>query len=300
MRMNVFQKLMYAILSITVSCAVVAANYIYLPSSKRIPNNNRTTQFMEQYYDSNDRVLKTLFPYEEVVFTLEVPSNMSYTAADFQQFAGTYLTQQKPADESYLKRICFLGDSLTYHMSKPDKVLGECDVLAYGGLMVSEFADYTENPVYNKSNIIRSPVEWLKVLKPEIIYIMLGTNGINGIENKRHIDQYITMLDKLTKASPSTIVVICTSPPWGENAYIKYTSTEIPVLNMKINHFNMYLLELAKERGYYFLNVAEALMDKKGILRSDYASNDGLHWTDTARRAFADYVLSHPIPGMTD
>lgn len=59
----------------------------------------------------------------------------------------------------------------------------------------------------------------------------------------------------------------------------------------------MYLLELAKERGYYFLNIAEALMNTEGYFDTRYSSDDGLHWNDAGRDVYINYVLRHPIPG---
>ena len=294
--MTIFQKMMYVVLSITVACAIGAANYIYLPAGQRIPQDKQMDDYLETYYSTNDKVLKQLFPYEEVNYALTVPENMSYTTADFQQFEGTYLTERESADESYLKHICFCGDSITYHMTLKNRILTDCDVLAWGGLMVSDFAKYDSDPVYNHSSEKKNSIYWIEKLQPEIIYIMLGTNGITLISNERHIEQYRTLLDKICAASPSSIIVLCSAPPWGNAAYGNYTNSDIGTLNQKINHFNMYLLQLAKERGYYFLNVAETLLDESGNLRDSYTS-DGIHWTNSARDAYAAYVLSHPVPG---
>ena len=301
MNMNIFQKMMRAVLSITVACAVSIANYIYLPADKRIPSDNKTTEFLERYYDTNDRILKSLFPYEEPNFTLEVPINMSYTTTDFQQFTGTYLTEtEQPLKATdYFPYIAFCGDSLTYHMGRPGKHLANYDVIAYGGLSVYDYATFTDEPVYNKSSVKKTSIQWLKELKPQIIYLMLGTNGIamSGLSNETHIEKYKELLDKIVTASPSSIIVICSVTPFGPAAYGKYTNQPISVINQKINHFNMYLLELAKERGYYFLNIAEALMNAEGYFDTRYSSDDGLHWNDAGRDVYINYVLRHPIPG---
>lgn len=302
MSMNIFQKMMYVILSITVACAVSIANYIYLPQGNRIPKNNKTTKFTEDYFDTNDRILKSLFPFEEPNFILEVPPNMTYSTADFQQFIGTYLTEvEQPLKATeYFPSIAFCGDSLTYHMGRPGKVLSQYNVIAYGGLSVLDFFKYTTNPVYNKSNEIKTSIQWLKELQPKLIYIMLGTNGITSsyLTNETHLVYYNELLDKIVAACPKATIVICSVPPWGPNSYGEYTSAPVSTTNLKINHFNMYLLEMAKSRGFYFLNVAEALMDSKGFLITSYDAGDGIHWTDAARSAYVDYVLKHPVPGF--
>ncbi len=295
--MNIFQRMMYVVLSITVACAVNVASYIYLPAQTRIPVDNYPPDFFEKYFDTNDRVLKKLFPYEEPNFVLEVPRNMSYSTSDFQQFAGVYLTAREAVSAAdYFPKICFLGDSITYHMSLSKRPLENYDVLAYGGLSVYDFATYTSNPIYNKSSEKKTSITWLAQLKPQIIYIMLGTNGIAITSNETHINAYNKLLDKICEASPSSVIVICSSPPWGTEALGVYTSTDIAVLNQKINHFNMYLLEMAKERGFYYLNVAEDLMDPFGNLESRYNTGDGIHWSDTGRALYINYVLTHSLP----
>lgn len=299
MSMNIFQRMMYVVLSITVACAVSIANYIYLPTDSRIPSDSRAADFLEHYFDSTDRALKSLFPYEEPNFVLEVPSNMSYSTADFQQFAGTYLTESEKADEAfYFSKICFCGDSITLHLGNPGKPLAPYDVLASGGLSVFDYATSTKDPIYNKNKEKKTSIEWLTQLKPQIIYIMLGTNGVAVLTNESHIEGYKKLIDKIVAASPASVIVICSSPPWGLEAYGEYSSTQIPVLNRKIEHFNMYLLEFAKERGFYYLNVAEALLDSSGNLDHSFSAGDGIHWSDRARAVYVDYALRHPIPGF--
>ena len=126
---------MYLVLSIAVACAISVANYIYLPAGQRIPEDEHTDDYLETYYSTNDTVLKQLFPYEEVNYALTVPSNMSYTTADFQRFEGTYLTEREPVDGSYLKHICFCGDSITYHMTIKNRLLITIPLLGAGAVL---------------------------------------------------------------------------------------------------------------------------------------------------------------------
>ncbi|MEG2117813.1 MAG: hypothetical protein RRY76_01270, partial [Clostridia bacterium] len=89
--MTIFQKMMYATITITVACAVGVANYVYFP----IEPTKKATDFFLEIDNYNKRTLKSLFPYEEVNYSLQVPNNMTYTTADFQKFKGTYLEKRK-------------------------------------------------------------------------------------------------------------------------------------------------------------------------------------------------------------
>ncbi len=296
--MTVFERMIYAAISITVAAAVGIASYIYLPAGDRIPDNDITSRFIEDTDSFNDRVLKTLFPYEDKVYSLTVPSNMSYTTADFQKFQGTYLEKRDPVSDNYLDKIVFCGDSITYHLGLPNNPLHDQKVVAYGGLSVLSYPVYTDHPVYNQSEQLKTSIQWLKELKPEIIYLCLGTNGISIYPNETHILYYEKLLDQIEEATPNTTVVIVSAPPWGLQAQSN-TKTEIPVLNIKIDHYNMMLLELAKERGYYYLNSAEVFKDAAGNLDRLYAASDidGIHWSQTGRKLYVQYILEHPIPG---
>ena len=137
--MTVYQKLMYVSTSFAVALSVSMANYVFY--DERLPDTAQTESFYTDMQTQNDKLLKHFFPYEIVEYELEVPDNMSYTQAEFQKFKGTYLEKKSiAADESYLERIAFCGDSLTYHMGMNGNRLADYDVLAYGGLSVSDYA----------------------------------------------------------------------------------------------------------------------------------------------------------------
>lgn len=296
--MTVFERMIYATVSITVAAAVGIASYVYVPADNRLPANKKTQQFIDDSDQYNEKVLKTLFPYEDKEYPLQVPSNMSYTTADFQKFQGTYLEKRDAVSSDYLNRIAFCGDSITYHLGLKGRALADKTVIAYGGLAVTTYANYTEYPVYNQSNAIKTPIAWISQLKPEIIYINLGTNGIAIYPNDDHVRYYEKLLDQIAAASPSSIIVLVSAPPWGTQSQ-NITKTEIPVLNVKIDHYNMMLLEIAKKRGYYYLNAAEVMKDAAGNLNRTYAASDidGIHWSAAGRDIYIKYILEHPIPG---
>ncbi len=296
--MTVFERMIYATVSVTVAAAVGVASYIYIPTANRLPSNNKINNFIKDTDEYSDKVLKSLFPYEDKDYPLSVPTNMSYSLGDFQKFQGTYLEKRESASSNYLDRIAFCGDSITYHLGLTGRALEDKTVIAYGGLAVTTYANYNQHPTYNQSDLKKTPIQWLKELKPEIIYLNLGTNGISIYSNDSHLSYYERLLDQIAEATPNSIIVLVSAPPWGTQSQWN-TSTPIPVLNVKIDHYNMMLLELAKKRGYYYLNAAEVLKDSSGALNRAYAASDqdGIHWSAAGRDIYIKYILEHPIPG---
>mgnify|MGYP001025197573 FL=1 len=295
--MTIYQKLLYVSTSFAVALSVSMANYVFY--DERLPDTPQVEGFYTDMQTQNDKLLKHFFPYEIIDYDLEVPENMSYTQAEFQKFKGTYLERESvAADESYLERIAFCGDSLTYHMGMSGNRLENYDVLAYGGLSVSDYATYTQNPVYNQSNVSgKTTIAWLSELRPEIVYLFLGANGMSIFDVNVHINLYKTLLNKIKAATPGSEIVLVSASPWGKNANPTYTSKDIKELNVRIDQFNMLLLELAKDNGCYFMNVAESMTDEEGYLLSSYDGGDGLHWSMAGRSNYVEYVLEHPIPG---
>ena len=62
----------------------------------------------------------------------------------------------------------------------------------------------------------------------------------------------------------------------------------------KIDRTNQLLMEMAAEKGIYYLNVAEAFKDETGQM-PDAASTDGLHFTSEYYIKWMDYLKTHAI-----
>ena len=129
------------------------------------------------------------------------------------------------------------------------------------------------------------------------MYLFLGANGMSIYDVNVHINLYKALLTKIKAATPSSKIVLVSASPWGTSANPQYTSKDIKELNARIDQFNMLLLELAKDNGCYFMNVAESMTDSSGYLLGSYDAGDGLHWSMAGRSNYVDYVLEHPIPG---
>ncbi|MDL2287666.1 GDSL-type esterase/lipase family protein [Eubacteriales bacterium OttesenSCG-928-G02] len=306
--MNLYQRIMYITISLTTACAIITANYVIGDIFIPIESNAKTNTFINDFNDNNETLLKNIFPYETVDYQLSVPDNMTYTNSEFQQFKGTYLeASTTPYPTSYLKETLFAGDSLTYHLGySSNQPLHNYDVVAQGGLSVYDYATYNKNIMYNQSpesktsTQFKTSIQWISELKPDIIYIMLGTNGIGTSTTiSSYIKSYEILLNKIENASPNSEIVICAITPVNNNTIGNYKfSMTVSELNTKIMHYNMSLLETAKKRGYYFLNGAEIFYDANGMLLNEYASADGLHWSNKGRSRYIDYVLAHPVPGF--
>ncbi|MBQ7647224.1 MAG: hypothetical protein IJS94_08150 [Clostridia bacterium] len=325
--MTLYKQLLLIVTGLSVSFAVHTANYHFYEQKP----TDRTGRFIGDVEKNNEKIYKEMFTIKEhtpvaepeptkaptepektsaqtsppaptetkapattkqqtVSGKLAVPPNMSFTTDEFQKFKGTYLEKStKKFSSSYYDGVVWAGDSLTYGLGFT--VYKDKDIVAYGGLGVYDYADYNENPSYNKSDKKNTPLQWLSILQPEVLYIQLGTNGIPSFSNQYHINLYNKLLDRIVKVCPKTKIVIVSIPPWG-----KWKETD-KFDSDKVDHYNMYLLELAYNRGFYFLNSAEAFRDSDGSMKKDLCRDDGIHWSKEGQKVYVEYLESHPIPG---
>ena len=330
--MTLYKQLLLIVTGLSVSFAVHTANYHFYDNKP----TDRTGRFVNDVVKNNDKIYKEMFTIKEktpvtepkptekqtepqptsaqtkptsatptttkapVTTTTKTqesssgklvpPPNMTYTTEEFQKFKGTYLEKStKKLSSSYYEGVVWAGDSLTYGLGFT--LYKDKDIVAYGGLGVYDYADYNENPSYNKSDKLYTPLQWLNMLQPEVLYLQLGTNGIPSFSNQYHINLYNKLLDRIVKACPKTKIVIVSIPPWGKwKEKNDFTSD-------KVDHFNMYLLELAYNRGFYFLNSAEAFRASDGSMNKDLCRDDGIHWNKEGQKVYVEYLETHPIPG---
>ena len=308
------KRAMMSVTALAVSFAVHTANF-YFYNNTVIDTANAGVH-ADMVGQINDKTLDFLFPYVEpevesspesapestpigdssdgsdapnVQPSHNVPANMNYSDSEFVVFSNTYLKETADGGTNYFDDIVFCGDSLTYALGLDSRFLGDQDVIAWGGLGAYDYLDYTAEPCYNKSEELKSPLQWLTELQPSIIYLMLGTNGIAVWSNELHIDLYNDMLDRIAEVLPNTKIVLVGIPAW---ASFRDTDT---FNSQKVDNFNMMLLETAYERGYYYLNFNEVTRDSTGNFRQDLCSSDGIHWQTPCKVLYLNYIRTHTI-----
>lgn len=287
------KKILLSVTALSLSFAVNTANYYFYTNGRL--NAKGADEFVDTVADINAVTLEYLFPPVITstggnVVQTDVPDNMTYSAAEFAKFKGTYLEETADAGESYFDDIVFCGDSLTYALGLDSRFFKDQNVVAWGGLGVYDYLDYNSHAVYNRSDEIMSSLEWLVRLNPRVMYIMLGTNGIMIWSNEKHIMFYENMLDRIKEALPSTQLVLVGIPAWGAS---RNTET---FNGKKVDNFNMLLLELAKKKGAYYLNFGQATRDENGNIREELVLSDGVHWQNECKYLYLEYIRTHAIP----
>ncbi len=202
----------------------------------------------------------TAAPVPETTVTAEAPAAPTVVTAD----------EQTEYDYDFFRNDLFIGDSISTGYSlygflkdknvfakvglNPNTVLTKRVSTCYGDLYVADMLHYT---------------------KPERVYVMLGSNGIQWLSNSAMISSIDSLVGIIQEASPDSKIYLISVTPVTPG----YDSTVEDVNVMeKINEYNADLKDFAEEKGVIFINVAEDLKDEYGYFSSAFAESDGMHF----------------------
>ena len=122
------------------------------------------------------------------------------------------------------------------------------------------------------------------------VYIMLGMNSIaGGLDNAA--SDLVTLVDLIRRDSPQAVILLQSVTPMTADS----PRADDTLNNWTIWQYNLRLADLCRERGWYFVDVAQAMRDENGTLRADYSGDKamGIHLNFAGAAAWADYLAAH-------
>ena len=204
---------------------------------------------------------------------------------------STILAKKEGTKEGYLNRCVFLGDSRTVAMVNYG-FFNDDAALAQIGISHPAFASNTFINNAGKEYTLKS---YLGSHQAPVIYILLGVNGINDSSETHYKNTFITLIDSVAKMAPNSNIVLVSIGPVNDNGIYKKN-----VQNAVINKYNDFLLKTAKEKHFFYLDIAEILKGPDGQVKSEYNGGDGLHYSRKGCEAIFKYIAEHPVPGISD
>lgn len=205
--------------------------------------------------------------------------------------ATTILAKNDSTRNGYLGRCVFLGDSRTVAMVNFG-LINDDAALAQIGISHPSFKNNTFINNAGKQYTLKS---YLAAHQAPVIYIALGVNGINDPSEDHYKNSFIDLIDTVMSQAPNSNIVLMSIGPVNDNGAYKKT-----VQNSWIEKYNAFLLQTAEEKHIFYLNVSEILTADSGQVRSEYDAGDGLHYNGEGCRAILDYIVHHPVPGISD
>ena len=202
----------------------------------------------------------------------------------------TVLEYNADTKPGYMNNCIFLGDSRTVAMVSYGFVSDE-NVLAKVGISHQAVMSTTFVQNSGKQYTI---AQYLKTHKAPVIYIGYGVNGMNGNE-EQYEKSYKEVVEKIMDLAPDSEIVLMAI--WPVNDYGSYKNT---VRNEWVNKYNDFLKTLAEYEGIFYLDVDTILRDSDGQIKGEYDAGDGLHYRACAYTVILEYIIHHPVKGISD
>ncbi len=223
----------------------------------------------------------------------DTPPNSSTTTTQSTTVITTTSPEVEPppasdndaVDDSYFDDTVFVGDSITVGYSAYG-FIEEKSVLASQGMNIEKINTEKVKSPGNGNYII---LDHLINLKPNKIYVMLGSNGIAWLSNEFMIGEYDDFINGIKEALPDSIVYVVSVPPVTK----ELEDGDNPITNKMIDEFNSGLEEMANQNSVHYLDLASELKDDNGYLFDEFAEKDGMHFKYAAYEKSLDFFLRH-------
>ena len=237
-------------------------------------------------------VLQTVNARKTDIYPDKLPSVFSLTPVktNAEEERAVVLTETAPVDESYFADALFCGDSLSDGI-RIYEVFAGFDTCTMVGISPQSAA--TEAFYETEDGRTLTMVETIVEKQPSRVYVMLGTNGLNWASVDTLIAGYSEFLDAVRSQMPALDIIIESIPPTTRETAEKRPSYVIE----NINAYNAALLELAKSKGCYYLDIHAAVVGADGYLPDEIAAPDGIHFQISGYQIWKDYLFNHTIQG---
>ena len=190
-----------------------------------------------------------------------------------------------PVEDTYFENIAFLGDSRTQGFQLYSGLKTGAYYTAVGATVESVFTKKVETEAGNMPLL-----DAMAKQEFDKIYVMLGVNELGWNGTEIYHNQYAKLIDRLREDHPDSLVVLQTLIPVSA----KQEAKKSYVNNTRIAAYNEVIRQLAEEKQCPYVDVAAAMTDEQGCLRSDWTS-DGVHLNTKGCKAWLEYLRTHPV-----
>ena len=190
-----------------------------------------------------------------------------------------------PVEDTYFENTAFLGDSRTQGFQLYSGLKTGTYYTAVGATVESVFTKKVDTEA-GKMPLLDAMVKQ----EFDKIYVMLGVNELGWNGTEIYHNQYAKLIDRLREDHPDSLVVLQTLIPVSA----KQEAKKSYVNNTRIAAYNEVIRQLAEEKQCPYVDVAAAMTDEQGCLRSDWTS-DGVHLNTKGCKAWLEYLRTHPV-----
>ncbi len=213
------------------------------------------------------------------------------TPVDFESPSLLPLTEDM--GEAYTSRIVFLCDSPTWWMKPFGLLTGGTNTTQIwtgpeGTVTLAYLRGYKILDPYDGA--LRTIPEVTRLHKPEYMIVALGMNGVAFMDEDYFKREYRNILDEMKAASPETKFILQSIYPVS-----RADASRGIITNADITRANAWILQLAEEYGYPYLDSFSALIAGDGYSPANLMLPDGFHPNKAGLTKILEYIRTHAV-----
>lgn len=208
---------------------------------------------------------------------------------------GTLLTLPETSDagQEYIDKLTFLCDSSFIGVRDYGLLSGGTGTYqvwgtSSGSLRVSDLLTATIVYPSDKSEI--AIADAAMIAKPPVLVIVVGQDGLNGVDENSFKACYSGMITSIKSASPDTKIICCSISSVGPN----YTGAD-GLSTIIVSDANDWIREVCESTGVYFTDSAKAVGDGTGAVLSSYLSSNGKTLNSSGITEILNHLRTHAL-----
>lgn len=208
---------------------------------------------------------------------------------------GTLLTLPETSDagQEYIDKLTFLCDSSFIGVRDYGLLSGGTGTYqvwgtSSGSLRVSDLLTATIVYPSDKSEI--AIADAAMIAKPPVLVIVVGQDGLNGVDENSFKACYTGMITSIKSASPDTKIICCSISSVGPN----YTGAD-GLSTIIVSDANDWIREVCESTGVYFTDSAKAVGDGTGAVLSSYLSSNGKTLNSSGITEILNHLRTHAL-----
>lgn len=203
------------------------------------------------------------------------------------------LTTAYPYDtvsDEYFDDAVFIGDSRIEGMSLYSELRNAEFYAKQGTTIYKILGEKIVEMEVNGKNKKVTVAKALKEKKYAKIYLMLGINELGYKTSEDFGEEYAKVVNVIKKLQPDAKIFVLSIM----NVTEEYDKSNDVYNNLNINSKNVQIAKTADGKNVFYLDVNEAVCDKKGYVKKEYAW-DGVHLKAEYYTLLDDFFKTHAI-----
>ena len=197
------------------------------------------------------------------------------------------------AGQGYIDGLTFLVDSSAIGLRDYALLTGGTATTQVwgstaGNIPAGNLADFRIR--YQAEGTEISPIEAAAKAQPARLVIILGTDGLDNVDESSFVEGYVSLIKGIQQASPNTVILVCSV----SSVATSYSGVDGVNANT-IKTVNGWIRTVCMRTGVYFCDTASAVNDRAGWLDVDYAAVNGKALNTAGIQKFLEYLRTHAV-----